>query len=73
MTPKKTSALMLTTLLALSAFPLGQGKAPDITLPDAKDEISRLNEFDRINRDKFPSRKKRLKAKGLLCQKRRKT
>jgi len=59
----KMSTLMATTLLALSAFPLGPGPAPDIELPDTKDATVALLERERQQRAKFPSRKKRLKMR----------
>ena len=41
----------------------GRPAAPDIELPDSKDTTMRLLERERRQRAKFPSRKKRMKAK----------
>lgn len=38
-------------------------KAPDIHIPDSKADYMRLLELDRVSRAKFPSRKKRMKAR----------
>jgi hypothetical protein len=55
---------MLTYLAALMMRGLTfDRKAPDIHIPDSKADCMRLLELDRINRAKFPSRKKRMKAR----------
>ena len=50
---------------ALMSTLLGSGRSmsPDIEIPDSKDETMKLFERDRAQRARFPSRKKRMKAK----------
>ena len=55
---------MLTYLAALMMRGLTfDRKAPDIHIPDSKDATMELYERERRDKAKFPSRKKRMKAR----------